>query len=91
MTFQQVSQAGNIEGLSEVGQGLGLDVRPFVSGDAIHYADRSSNALMGKPGGDIFYSLAPSLKWSTTINADFGETEVDDLYMLKSTWSPPWP
>jgi hypothetical protein len=34
--FQQVSEAGSIEGLSEVGQGLGIDIRPFVSGNAIH-------------------------------------------------------
>ncbi len=76
--FQQVSLAGNVEGLSEVGQGIGLDLRPFVSGDAIHYADSNSDALVGKPGGDIFYNITPSLKWSTTINTDFGETEVDD-------------
>ncbi len=78
LMFQQVSQAGNIEGLSEVGQGLGIDIRPFVSGNAIHYGDSNSGALVGKPGGDVFYSLTPSLKWSTTFNTDFGETEVDD-------------
>jgi hypothetical protein len=76
--FQQVSEAGSMKGLSEVDQGLGIDIRPFVSGNAIHYADTNSNALVGKPGGDIFYSLTPSLKWSTTFNTDFGETEVDD-------------
>ncbi len=78
LTFQQLSQAGEIEGLSKVQQGLGIDIRPFVSGDANHYGDSGSNALVGKPGGDIFYSLTPSLKWSTTFNTDFGETEVDD-------------
>ncbi len=78
VTFQQVSLAGEIEGLSEVGQGLGIDIRPFLSGDAIHYGDSNSGALTGKSGGDIFYSLTPSLKWSTTFNTDFGETEVDD-------------
>jgi hypothetical protein len=78
VTFQQVSQAGNIEGLSEVEQGLGIDIRPFVSGDAIHYGDSNSSALVGKPGGDVFYNLTPSLKWSSTFNTDFGETEVDD-------------
>ncbi len=78
LMFQQVSQAGDIEGLSEVGQGLGIDIRPFISGNAIHYGDSNSGALVGKPGGDVFYSLTPSLKWSTTFNTDFGETEVDD-------------
>ncbi len=77
-TFQQVSQAGKIEGLAEVAQGLGIDIRPYGSGDAIHYGDTQSSALAGKGGGDVFYSLTPSLKWSTTFNTDFGETEVDD-------------
>jgi hypothetical protein len=76
--FQQVSEAGDIDGLSEIGQGLGIDIRPFVSGDAIHYDDSNSGALVGKPGGDVFYSLTPSLKWSSTFNTDFGETEADD-------------
>jgi hypothetical protein len=78
VAFQQVSQAGDIEGLSEVGQGLGIDIRLFVSGDAIHYGDSNSSVLVGKLGGDVFYSLTPSLKWSSTFNTDFGETEVDD-------------
>ena len=28
-------------------------------------------------GADIFYNITPSLKWTTTINTDFAETEVD--------------
>ena len=30
-----------------------------------------------KAGADIFYNIAPDLKWATTINTDFAETEVD--------------
>ena len=78
VSFQQVSRAGDIEGLSEVGQGLGIDIRPFVSGNAMHYGDSNSGALTGKSGGEIFYSVTSGLKWSTTFNTDFGETEVDD-------------
>ncbi len=75
--FQQVSEAGTIEGFSEIGQ-MGIDIRPFFSGTSIHSGDDGNNVLKGKFGGDIFFSLTPNLKWSTTLNTDFGETEVDD-------------
>ena len=74
--FQQISEAGIIEGFSGIGQ-MGLDIRLFVSGNATHYGDSGSDELEGKLGGEIFYRLTPNLKWSTTFNTDFGETEVD--------------
>jgi hypothetical protein len=76
VAFQQVSEAGIIKGFSGIGQ-MGLDVRLFVSGNTIHYGDSDSNESEIKPGGEIFYRLTPNLKWSTTFNTDFGETEVD--------------
>ncbi|HLG15451.1 MAG TPA: DUF5916 domain-containing protein [Blastocatellia bacterium] len=75
--FFQVSEAGEITGLTEVEQGRGLDVRPFVSGRALH-GKGSGNDIDGKAGVDIFYNITPSLKWTTTINTDFAETEVDN-------------
>jgi hypothetical protein len=76
--FQQVSEAGEITGISGVRQGVGLDVRPFAAGRWLHDAQTGNNTVTGKPGLDIFYNLTPSLKWSTTFNTDFGETEVDN-------------
>src|SRR5574337_80627 len=35
------------------------------------------NTLTGKAGADVFYNFTPSLKWTTTFNTDFAETEVD--------------
>ena len=75
--FQQVSEAGEITGISGVRQGVGLDVRPFAAGRWLHETQTGNDAVTGKPGLDIFYNLTPSLKWSTTFNTDFGETEVD--------------
>jgi hypothetical protein len=75
--FLQVSEAGEISGFTDVRQGHGLDVRPFAAGRWLHEAQTSNNTVTGKPGLDIFYNLTPSLKWSTTFNTDFGETEVD--------------
>ncbi len=76
--FYQVSEAGEMEGLAGVRHGLGLDVRPYGSGKWLHMGDTSDDSLAGQAGGDVFYSLAPSLKWTTTFNTDFAETEVDD-------------
>jgi len=75
--FFQVSEAGEVTGISEVNQGHGLDVRPFGAGRWLRNAQTGNNTVTGKPGLDIFYNLTPSLKWSTTFNTDFGETEVD--------------
>lgn len=76
-SFFQVSEAGEITGLSAIEQGLGLDIRPFDSGAWLHTFDPGRNTLTGKPGLDIFDNLTPSLKLTSTINTDFGETEVD--------------
>ena len=76
LKFFQVSEAGEIGGLDGIHQGRGLDIRPFVSAKALHNVD-TGNDISAKAGLDIFYNITPSLKWTTTINTDFGETEVD--------------
>lgn len=75
--FYQVSEAGEIAGFTDVEQGRGLDVRPFLSSKALHNRDTGNDAS-AKIGADIFYNITPSLKWTTTINTDFAETEVDN-------------
>jgi hypothetical protein len=75
--FYQVSEAGEIAGFTDVEQGRGLDVRPFLSSKARHNRDTGNDAN-AKVGADIFYNITPSLKWTTTINTDFAETEVDN-------------
>ncbi len=76
--FFQVSEAGEIHGLDDARQGRGLDVRPYVSGKWTrdHISDNSD--ADAKAGVDIFYNITPSLKWTSTINTDFAETEVDN-------------
>lgn len=76
--FQQVSEAGEITGLDDVEQGVGLDVRPFAAGRYIYDPTTGNHVLRGKPGLDAFYNITPSLRLTTTLNTDFGETEVDD-------------
>lgn len=76
--FYQVSESGEITGLEDLHQGVGLDVRPFVAQRWLHTEPDGNDVVRGKPGLDLFYNLTPSLRLSTTVNTDFGETEVDD-------------
>ncbi|MEE2638306.1 MAG: carbohydrate binding family 9 domain-containing protein [Acidobacteriota bacterium] len=75
--FVQVSEAGEITNLEGLAQGAGLDIRPFMAGRWLHRTASGSNAIVGKPGLDLFYNITPSLRLSVTANTDFGETEVD--------------
>jgi len=77
VAFVQVSEAGNLEGLTGIEQGRGMDIRPFISGRWI--SPRGEDPLRDRDvGGDFFYNITPSLRLTTTINTDFAETEVDD-------------
>lgn len=76
-SFYQLSEAGEIVDIGRASQGLGLDIRPFVSGTQLHTGQTGRNTFDGKPGFDLFYNVTSSLKLSATVNTDFGETEVD--------------
>ena len=75
--FFQVSEAGEITNLENMEQGVGLDVRPFIAQRWFHSGIDGNDVIRGKPGLDMFYNLTPSLRLTTTVNTDFGETEVD--------------
>jgi hypothetical protein len=78
LRFHQVSEAGEIELANDIEQGRGLDIRPYVAGKWTHDSLTGNDAVTTKAGGEIFYNLTPNLKWTTTFNTDFAETEVDD-------------
>lgn len=85
--FFQVSEAGNITGLANLTQGIGLDVRPFAGGQWLRSRADGRDTTTGKPGLDLFYNFTPSLKLTTTVNTDFGETEVDARQINLSRFS----
>jgi hypothetical protein len=76
LEFFQVSEAGEIAGFADIEQGRGLDIRPYLSQTVRRNSETGTDAS-SNPGADIFYNITPSLKWTTTINTDFAETEVD--------------
>jgi len=77
VTLNQISEAGEIAGLEDASQGLGLDVRPFLAGRWLHRSANGDDIVTGKPGLDAFYNFTSSMKLSLTVNTDFGETEAD--------------
>ena len=73
----QISDAGLIEGMKNIGQGIGLDLSPYaIAGMDTKYSTRSK--YKGNGGLDLFYQITPSLKSVASINTDFAETAVDD-------------
>ena len=77
--LRQMSNAGLVVGLSEISQGVGFDIKPYVVGSALAEPGRGrpENSFNGDAGVDFIYSLTPSLRASFTVNTDFAETEVD--------------
>ncbi len=76
--FLQVSEAGRIENMTQLNQGIGLTMRPFVAGTWINNKTTTGkDDFEFEPGFDALYNITPNLKLTTTVNTDFGETEVD--------------
>ena len=78
-SLTRMSNAGLLVGLSDINQGLGLDVKPYLvsslkqsPGRGIAGTERNADV-----GADLFYNLTPSLRANFTVNTDFAETEVD--------------
>ena len=66
-----LAEAGRLEGLDGIRQGLGLDLRPY---GALGRQD-GDGKLAG--GVDLFKNLTPNLNAAITVNTDFAETEAD--------------
>jgi len=77
-----IYRSGDLCGLTDIRQGIGLDVVPFFVSHwrnerEIDEPGDGDKTLLGEPGFDLFYKLIPSLTFSLTVNTDFAETEVD--------------
>ncbi|HET6181756.1 MAG TPA: DUF5916 domain-containing protein [Candidatus Sulfotelmatobacter sp.] len=74
--FWRVSQAGQLQGLKEIGSGRLLVIKPYglVGGQA--FSGQPWGALH-RVGGDIKYGLASNLIAVGTINTDFSDADVD--------------
>ena len=87
ISMRSVGSAGIIKGIREIRQGLGLDVKPFLSLKARHDRVRDRDVFTYDPGIDVFYKFTPQLTGALTINTDFAETEVDERQVNLSRFS----
>ena len=86
--FQTV-KAGQITGIENPSQGVGIDIKPYgiigfnrdiSNRDIVQPSGRIGDNVWepdGNGGVDIFWRVNSNLVSSTTINTDFAETEVD--------------
>lgn len=73
----QISDAGRITGITNITQGLGLDLVPYLTGGFSKKQENGAKPVFNG-GLDAFYQITPSLKAAVTINTDFAQTEVDE-------------
>ncbi len=81
------SVTGNVVGLRDMNQGIGLDVVPSISLGADRVYDPSRTGTVFEPSLDAYYRVTPSLNASLTINTDFSAAEIDDRQVNLSRFS----
>jgi hypothetical protein len=72
-----ISDAGKITGITDISQGIGLDIIPYITGGISKKQEEDPDPV-ATGGLDIFYNITPSLKAALTFNTDFAQTEVDE-------------
>ena len=70
--------SGEVYGLENLSQGIGLDVIPSASSVYTRDYQPSASDSELNPSLDISYKLTPSINALLTINTDFAATEVDN-------------
>jgi cellulose/xylan binding protein with CBM9 domain len=79
LQFTDVSQTGDLVGIENVSQGIGLDVQlygaPRVKRD--WQVDGAGADASVTAGGNAFYKVTPSLTNTLTVNPDFSDAPLD--------------
>ena len=78
--LRRMANAGRLEGIHDVSQGRGIDIKPYVTGSASSAPGlgQPDTVYQGDMGLDLSYTPTPRLRASLTINTDFAQTEVDE-------------
>jgi hypothetical protein len=79
ITDRDVTLAGTLRGISNVSQGLGLDLYVYgtgrIEGD---WQGSHPTAVTGTGGATAFYRITPALTATLTHNPDFSDSPLDD-------------
>jgi hypothetical protein len=88
----RMTNAGRLTGLTNVTQGHGLDIKPYLLGSAQDAPARGEKMNgTGQAGMDLFYNLTPALRTNLTVNTDFAQTEVDQRQVNLTRFSLLYP
>jgi hypothetical protein len=79
LEFPDVSQSGDLIGIENVTQGLGLDVQVYGALKAKHdwQLEGDGAGLAFTAGGNAFYKVTPALTNTLTVNPDFSDAPLD--------------
>lgn len=71
--------AGELRGLSGLSQGVGMEVTPYglAKANRTQTTSGSETTPTTAVGGEVGYSITPTLRSALSINTDFAEVEVD--------------
>jgi len=72
------ANSGKMSGISNLTQGIGLDVVPALSGTSFDDEVTGNSESEIQPSVDIFYKVTPQINLAVTLNTDFSATEADD-------------
>ncbi|MFT4638234.1 MAG: hypothetical protein ACI8T1_001553 [Verrucomicrobiales bacterium] len=70
------AEAGDLTGLEDLKQGLGIEFSPYVVGR--YHRGGGDTDYLGDAGADFRYRITPNISATLSYNTDFAETEVDD-------------
>ncbi len=79
VTFTDVNQTGDLVGIENVSQGLGLDVQVYAAPRMKHdwQLEGDGAGLSFGAGGNAFYKVTPALTNTLTVNPDFSDAPLD--------------
>jgi len=84
-----VSEAGTLTGITNVNQGIGLDVQVYGSLKAKRdwHIEGEDTGISGTVGGNAFYKITPALTGTLTFNPDFSDAPLDVRQVNTSRFS----
>jgi hypothetical protein len=74
----QVSDAGTVDGLEGISQGVGLDLVPYGLAGVDYESQTPKTDPVINAGLEAYYNITSNLKAAITLNTDFAQTEVDE-------------
>ena len=79
LAFTDVSQTGNLTGITNINQGLGLDIQVYGALRAKHdwHVPGDGAGISFTAGGNAFYKITPALTNTLTVNPDFSDAPLD--------------